>query len=90
MSSEHSPARQNRRGRIGHNGGPPLDTLEDQKVLAIKQWCDLNSFSVPTGKRVIASGEGPPVVLLSARRLGVRVGDNRRWQESRIRDGGRA
>ena len=57
----------------------------DNQVLTIAQWCALNSFSVPAGKRVIASGEGPPVVLLSARRKGIRVGDNRRWQEARIR-----
>jgi hypothetical protein len=40
----------------------------DNQVLTIAQWCALNSFSVPTGKRVIASGEGPPVVLLESTR----------------------
>jgi hypothetical protein len=57
----------------------------DDQVLNFPQWCALNGFSEPTGKRVLASGDGPPVVWLSARRRGVRVGDNRRWQEARIR-----
>jgi hypothetical protein len=72
LSLEHSPAKQRRPG-IGHNGGPPF-SVEDQKVLTIKQWCALNGFSVPTGNRI-----------LSLRRKGIRVGDNRRWQESNIR-----
>ena len=59
--------------------------LEDQKVLTIKQWCALNGFSVPTGNRVLARGDGPPTIQLSPRRKGIRVGDNRRWQESRVR-----
>jgi len=56
----------------------------DDQVLTFKQWCALNSFSVPTGNRVLKRG-GPPVVYFSARRRGVRVGDNRKWQESRMR-----
>jgi predicted DNA-binding transcriptional regulator AlpA len=72
---------------IGHNGGPPL---EDLRCLTVKEWAQLCGFSLMTGKRVLASGEGPKTIQLSARRIGIRVGDCRRWQESRLRDGGRA
>jgi len=54
-------------------------------VLTFAEWCELNSFSEPTGKRIIARGEGPPVLQLSLRRLGIRMSDNLAWQESRVR-----
>ena len=79
MSIEHSPAKQRRSG-IGHNGGPPL-TVDDLKVLSFKQWCELNGISDATGKRILKSGSGPKVIQLSAKRIGIRVGDNRVWQE---------
>jgi hypothetical protein len=81
MSSEHSPAKQ---AGIGHNGGPPL-TGDDLKVLSLKQWCAINGFSVATGNRIIKRGDGPKLIQLSLRKFGICVGDNRRWQESRVR-----
>jgi hypothetical protein len=82
MSLEHSPARQRKRARATH----AFDD-DDYRVMSFRAWCDLNGFSIPTGRRIIASGEGPPVLQLGLRRIGIRHGDNRRWQESRIRDG---
>jgi hypothetical protein len=67
---------------IGHNGGPPL---EDLRCLTVKEWAQLCGFSLMTGKRLLAGGEGPPIVQLSKRRIAIRVGDCRRWQESRLR-----
>jgi len=61
-------------------------SIEDQKVLTLREWANLNSLSFQTAKRLFADGKGPTTVQLSARRVGVRVIDNRRWQESRIRD----
>jgi hypothetical protein len=80
------------RGRsagIGHNQGPPLDEpfapLFDDQVLTKVEWCKLNRFSLRTGTNILAGGNGPRVLQLSARRIGIRVIDNRRWQESRAR-----
>jgi predicted DNA-binding transcriptional regulator AlpA len=55
------------------------------KVMSFAQWCRVNSFSKPTGRRIIKRGEGPPVIRLSPRRIGIRESDNRAWQDSRTR-----
>jgi len=58
---------------------------DDDRVMTIPEWAKLNSFSTCTGRRIIAAGKGPKVIELSARRLGVRVADNRAWQATRTR-----
>jgi hypothetical protein len=58
--------------------------VDDDRMLTFFEWCELNSFSLSTGQRLIASGQGPVFVQLSARRKGVTVGENRRWQNSRL------
>ena len=60
-------------------------TAEDSKVLSTRQWCALNGFSVATGKRILKSGDGPCIIQLSTNRIGIRVIDNVRWQEARLR-----
>jgi predicted DNA-binding transcriptional regulator AlpA len=60
-------------------------TDRDDRVLTLRQWCALNSLSFDTGKRIIKSGQGPRVMQLSSRRIGIRVSDNRAWQEGRLR-----
>ena len=60
-------------------------TVDDLKVLTLKEWAVLNNFSFMTGKRLIARGEGPTTIQLSPRRVGVRVVDNARWQAARLR-----
>ena len=60
-------------------------TLEDQKVLTVDEWAELNGISRPTALRLLKVGDGPPTIRLSKRRVGIRLGDNRRWQEARIR-----
>jgi len=60
-------------------------TADDLKVLTLREWAALNTLSFQTAKRILASGEGPRVVQLSARRVGIRVIDNARWQEARVR-----
>jgi hypothetical protein len=57
--------------------------IDDDRMLTFGEWCELNSFSPSTGQRLIASGQGPVFVQLSARRKGVTVGENRRWQRAR-------
>jgi hypothetical protein len=66
-----------------HNA-PPVAFSDDQ-VLTFPQWCRLNAVSPRTGRRILASGDGPTVTRLSAQRIGITVGNNRRWQESRAR-----
>lgn len=58
---------------------------DDDRVLSFADWCRLNSFSIATGRRIVNADEGPPIIKLSARRLGIRVGDNRAWQKARVR-----
>jgi predicted DNA-binding transcriptional regulator AlpA len=55
------------------------------RVLTFRMWCEVNSFSLATGRRVLKSGHGPPVLQLSPRRIGIRESDNRAWQASRAR-----
>jgi len=79
MSLEHSPAKQHRRARGEHL------TADELKVLTIKQWAELNSLSFQTAKNMISAGDGPRIVQLTKRRIGIRVIDNRIWQEERLR-----
>jgi hypothetical protein len=58
----------------------------DHSVLTFLQWCQLNNFSEATGRRIVRAGNGPPIIQLSARRIGITVGNNRAWQESRARE----
>ena len=60
-------------------------TAEELRVLTLREWAKLNTLSFGTAKRLISDGLGPRLVQLSARRLGVRVIDNRLWQEQRLR-----
>jgi len=61
-------------------------TVDDQKILTVKQWAELNAISLWSAKKLMREGNGPRVVQLGQRRIGIRVIDNARWQEQRIRD----
>jgi hypothetical protein len=63
------------------------DLSDDDRVMSFLDWCKINSISTATGRRIISSGQGPRVLELSARRIGIRHGDNRRWQNERVRGG---
>jgi hypothetical protein len=56
------------------------------RVRSFPEWCDLNSISHDTGRRILASGKGPRVLQLSPHRIGIRDSDNRVWQDSIVRD----
>ena len=60
-------------------------SLDDDKVLTFAEWCKLNRIGQRTGRRIICSGNGPVVTQLSERRIGITIGNNRIWQESRAR-----
>jgi hypothetical protein len=92
--SEHERARSRAarkkkvRGRpvgIGHNLGPALAPLQDDRCLTFREWCQLNSLGERTGRRILASGNGPTVTQLTDKRIGITVRANREWQASRAR-----
>jgi hypothetical protein len=57
----------------------------DDRVLTFGAWCELNAISADTGRRIIRSGNGPRVVQLHKRRIGITVAANREWQQARER-----
>jgi predicted DNA-binding transcriptional regulator AlpA len=61
------------------------DISHRDRVLSFRQWCDLNGISKATGRRILNRGEGPPILRLSVRRIGIKESDNARWQASRTR-----
>jgi len=63
----------------------PLSMLLDSQVLTFFEWCQLNRFSERSGRRILRSGSGPPVVQLTKQRIGITVGANKAWQASRER-----
>ena len=60
-------------------------SLDDDKVLTFAEWCKLNRIGQRTGRRIINAPGGPVVTQLSERRIGITVGNNRRWQAARAR-----
>ena len=62
----------------------------DRRVLSLAQWAENNGFSLATARRILDRGEGPPTIETSQRRRGIRVCDDYKWQESRIRQTERA
>ena len=60
----------------------PLTSLADDQVLTFHEWCALNRISERTGRRILDGPDGPTVTLLSPRRVGIRVADNRDWQHA--------
>jgi hypothetical protein len=62
------------------------DYNNPDQVLTMPQFDRLNSLSVTQRKRIFRAGNGPPVVQLSDHRVGVRVRDNRAWQQARLRE----
>jgi hypothetical protein len=63
----------------------PISTRDDCRVLSFAEWCEINNLSVWTARRIIKSGQGPKVLQLSDRRVGITVRANREWQQSRER-----
>ena len=86
MWLEHSPRRS--RTKRGKRTLPaPFATNHDDQVLTFLEWCSLNRISERNGRRLLANGEGPAVVRLSPKRIGVTVRENRAWQQARSRGG---
>ena len=68
---------------------PPLASVSSpDRVLTLRQWAELNSLGYRTAQRIIASGNGPKVVQLGDRRIGITEAHNREWLASRVRERG--
>ena len=57
--------------------------LDDDRIMPFKVWCEVNDFSESTGRRLRKAHKGPKFVQTSDHRIGVSVGENRRWQAAR-------
>ena len=56
-----------------------------RRHLTFREWCALKSISERTGRRILASGNGPKVTQLTAKRISIREDHDAEWEESRIR-----
>jgi hypothetical protein len=58
---------------------------DQDRVMTIPEWAKLANISFRTARNVIERGDGPKVVQLSDKRLGIRVCDHRAWLAARTR-----
>jgi predicted DNA-binding transcriptional regulator AlpA len=65
--------------------GSQESAADVDRVMSFRKWCALTGVSPATGRRIISAGEGPTVIQLGARRIGIRYSDHRAWLESRAR-----
>jgi predicted DNA-binding transcriptional regulator AlpA len=56
------------------------------RVIPVRQAAEIIGLSVPTLRRVIAAGNGPPLIQLSPRRQGIRESHLNKWLSGRLRD----
>lgn len=59
------------------------DRLADSQVIDCVSAAKVAGVSLVTFRRLIARGDGPRVVRVSPRRIGVRIADLRAWIEAR-------
>src|SRR5262245_34436921 len=58
---------------------------DDDAVLTFKEWAALNGVSERQGRRILKSGSGPTVTMLTDKRVGISRRANRAWQQARAR-----
>ena len=61
---------------------PPASPNDDE-VLTFEQWIRLNKISPATGWRILRSPDGPKLIQLSQRRIGITRRADREWKRSR-------
>jgi predicted DNA-binding transcriptional regulator AlpA len=54
---------------------------EELRVLDTRRTSDLTGLSIPVLERLRVTGDGPPWVRLSTRRVGYRAADLRAWMD---------
>jgi predicted DNA-binding transcriptional regulator AlpA len=59
--------------------------IDDLRVITLQEFAESQGISFATLQRMIKRGEGPKIIRLSPRRVGVRVIDGREWQQARVR-----
>jgi hypothetical protein len=79
ISGEHAAR------KLKYQTDAPLSPTHDDQVLTFVEWCRINRLSERTGRRILDGPDGPVVTNLSARRIGVTIRNNRKWQASRER-----
>jgi hypothetical protein len=60
-----------------------MTTDDNNRVMPFHIWCEMAGVSPATGRRILSSGQGPAVVQLSPRRIGITKGAHAAWLESR-------
>lgn len=65
------------------NSSPLPPYLNDDKVIDLTMFSAMAGVSIATTRRLLKNGQGPRLVRMSARRVGVRVRDARHWIEHR-------
>lgn len=58
-----------------------VSELDPYQVLPFKKWIELAGVSRSTGWKILHSGDGPKMIRISERRVGVRVLDHIKWTE---------
>ena len=82
----HKRHAQRQRKKASRETLPPIPPIvSDDQILTFPQWCAVNTLGLRTGRRVISGPNGPIVTEISANRIGIRVIDNRAWQQARAR-----
>jgi hypothetical protein len=86
VSLEHSPTRSRKKASLKKTSLTVFPN-EDNRVLSVRQWAELNGFSLSTARRILCGPESerPVITQLSVHRYGITIGNNRRWQESRAK-----
>jgi hypothetical protein len=59
------------------------EQLDLDRISSFSAWCSRCGFSEATGRRVLASGNGPVITWLSARRMGIRERHHLEWLDKR-------
>ena len=79
-------AERERRRQQGERAQAERDrAIDDARVLTIPQFAEVCGFSVWTAQRLLKAGRGPKLTQISDRRIGVTLGNLRRWQATRER-----
>lgn len=84
MSSKHASKGVTSRASATTQNDEQDSALNEQN-LTLVETADWLRCSTRTLQRMIETGQGPPVVRLSERRLIFRLSDVRRWLEDRIK-----
>jgi predicted DNA-binding transcriptional regulator AlpA len=61
-----------------------VDDFEDRRVLTVPEFRERNKISKTTWWRLKQAGETPRLISLTRKLKGVTLGEERRWQESRM------